>query len=124
MMRLPSVKAIAATFDVTMERARQVRKLLEAVRDEHARLVLEKGRVFSVEYHRIDVRAFHTLEEISPLIGGHGVEALRPRNPLEHVYYINQGDAYRATIIWDAMREQFRISSWGDMVERYPRRFE
>ena len=67
-------------------------------------------------------------------LGGHGVERAAyewecvssPRYGIERVvdfYYVNMGDTYNATLIADRQTRRFRISTWGDEVERAERRF-
>jgi len=37
--------------------------------------------------------------------------------------YVNMGDTYDTTLIYDYKTNRFVVSSWGDIVERQPRRF-
>ncbi len=34
-----------------------------------------------------------------------------------------EADTYCSTLLWDYARRQFVVSSWGDYVEAYPKRF-
>ena len=108
-MRLPSVRTIEAGLGVPRATAKLIRHRLEECR-----------QVFPC-------RVAPTLQAIDHLIDRHGVEYLPSRQDTFHVAlgidYVNQGDPYRATVIFDLARESFLIGCWGDLVERFPRRF-
>ena len=64
------------------------------------------------------------LERANALVDGYGVEYIahrddtfRQRHGLE---YVNVGDTYSTTFVWDHHRERLLITSWGDIVERAP----
>lgn len=55
------------------------------------------------------------------LLGTHGVESLGPGDlrydpPFE---YLNTGDSYALTIVYDTQDRRFFLSSWGDIAEKY-----
>ncbi len=57
------------------------------------------------------------LRAINRLLGMHGVESVRFRNG-EHAFsYANTGDSYACTVVLFASGT-FRVTSWGDIVER------
>lgn len=59
---------------------------------------------------------------IDEIMETHGVEALGKINEYTPLYvYCNTGDSYKATVVYDYEKEQFFISSWGDLVENDPR---
>ena len=62
------------------------------------------------------------LRAIDRLLGNHGVEPVRLRNGECAFTYSNTGDSYAATVILFASGA-FRVSSWGDIVERNSNRF-
>jgi hypothetical protein len=37
--------------------------------------------------------------------------------------YVNMGDPYDTTLIYDLSTGRFYVGAWGDWVERYPKRF-
>lgn len=37
--------------------------------------------------------------------------------------YINTGDTYNTTILYDAVKERFYLTSWGDWIERNEKRY-
>lgn len=69
------------------------------------------------------------LEEANKIMGGFGVAAV-PGNEWMKYYldicllYINMGDTYSKTLLYDTVKEKFLIGSWGDFVESHPRRFK
>lgn len=66
------------------------------------------------------------LAEISARTGGHGVEALwldesaRGNNPraVPDALYVNRGDTYAATTLYDVAEGEYLATSWGDWLER------
>ena len=57
------------------------------------------------------------LRAIDRLLGMHGVESVRLRNGEHGFRYSNTGDSYACTVVLFASGT-FRVSSWGDIVER------
>lgn len=76
-------------------------------------------------------RAFPALLAVSDLIGGYGVENLEGReNDYDAGYYgnsqaeyVNMGDTYSPTLLFDNETGQYIWTSWGDFVESHRRRF-
>jgi len=64
------------------------------------------------------------LERVSLATGGHGVEAIflieadrsGPRG-LPDALYINRGDPYVPTLLYDVRRDAFLETAWGDWLE-------
>ncbi len=51
---------------------------------------------------------------------GHGVEGFCDQSSGSHgVTYINMGDTYATTILFESDSERFTVGSWGDIVERH-----
>jgi len=50
------------------------------------------------------------------LNGTYGVETINSEYPLS---YVNTGDSYRPTILWDSKTKLFHAVSWGDLIERH-----
>lgn len=57
------------------------------------------------------------LRAIDRLLGNHGVESVRTRTGANGFRYSNTGDSYAATVVLFPSGT-FRVSSWGDIVER------
>lgn len=74
---------------------------------------------------RNDRKVEEVLEEVNKLIGGHGVEAVRDENAWDNYYgdtvatYVNMGDTYVTTLLYDTRNNEFHITSWGDWYEKY-----
>ena len=69
------------------------------------------------------------LELANELIGGYGVEYIAHRNDTPWrsygLQYVNMGDTYAATIIFDWKSQRFRWPvSWGDIVESREGQYE
>ena len=66
------------------------------------------------------------MEEANSILDGHGVEFLdvETRRAGElHAEYVNMGDTYVSTLIYDHHADRFRITSWGDLLEIWERRY-
>lgn len=63
------------------------------------------------------------MEDFNKAIGGHGVEAIRDENVWNDYYgdtialYVNTGDTYNATIVFDIGEVEFYLTSYGDWLE-------
>jgi hypothetical protein len=64
-----------------------------------------------------------TLTRASVILDGCGVEYLVPNNNTQPIAYVNMGDTYSTTLLFDHHKNRFVIGSWGDLVEAQPRRF-
>lgn len=71
----------------------------------------------------------NALEWANRVLAGHGVEYIRDaRDGIEspNVYgieYVNMGDSYAPTVIYDHSARRFRFTSLGDLIEAMPHRF-
>jgi hypothetical protein len=67
------------------------------------------------------------LVKVNEFMGAQGVEYIADRRDDQHdvygIEYVNMGDSYIPTLCYDRDRDRIFISSWGDIVERNPRRF-
>ena len=77
--------------------------------------------------NRTDAEINGTLKTVSVLLHGYGVE-YAPSKQDTHgkgrgLEYVNMGDTYRPTIIYDCMQRRFVCASWGDIVEFERNRF-
>lgn len=109
-MRLPSVNTIESNLRTDRNTARSIRKALEECRQS------EEGYFFD--------RVRKALETADSLIGGHGVEYIRSSEDTMHsvegIEYVNMGDTYRTTVLFDWARGTFDICPWGNIVESAP----
>lgn len=63
-----------------------------------------------------------TLNRADVMLNGHGREYLLAAYS-SGVEYVNKGDTYAATLMFDFAKNKFLVGSWGDLVETQPRRF-
>lgn len=67
------------------------------------------------------------MHAINALIGGHGVEYIGAEGDRVFmsygIEYVNTGDTYNATVIYDYKTGRFSVTTVGDVIERNPRRF-
>ena len=95
------------------------------------------GRREAVELARMLKNAYgdheaidEALEEANKVLGGFGVEAIQGNFSVSSYYrdivalYINRGETYETTILYETAAERFRITSWGDWVERNQEKYE
>lgn len=58
---------------------------------------------------------------------GHGVESTTVRlrsGPINPTFdYVNMGDSYSATLLYDYPADRFRVTTYGDMIETWERRW-
>lgn len=61
---------------------------------------------------------------LNAALEGHGVESLQKDGTFgtPEMQYVNMGDTYNTTIIWDDGRQAWFVESWGDWVEKAERR--
>jgi hypothetical protein len=68
------------------------------------------------------------LREADRALNGHGVEYIDSREDTmrsrDGISYVNMGDTYDTTLLFDHKTGRFSVGAWGDVVERQPRRFE
>jgi len=70
-------------------------------------------------------KAMERTEERYSDIGTYGVEGMVYAGPFTYgLSYLNTGETYDLTILFDSRRERFFIGSWGDFVEANPSLFE
>jgi len=63
------------------------------------------------------------LDALDELLGTFGVEPIRTTEHIDRYWfdcracYLNTGDTYNTTILFDTKKERFYLTSWGDFVE-------
>jgi hypothetical protein len=91
------------------------------LKDLSKRLYAAEGRPKAVD---------RVLGEANDLLSGFGVEAVRGNYHVDNHYYeivglyVNMGDTYNATILYDTDRQKFYVTSWGDWVEQNQERYQ
>ena len=66
------------------------------------------------------------MNALNELLDGHGTEAIRNESAYINRYYddcigiyVNMGDTYITTIVYDTELNEFKITSWGDFIEEW-----
>lgn len=114
-VRIPSGKTLRTRFFTEAACLAPVRRLRKAMR---AAMYFPGGSADVGE----------ALETANTLVEGFGVEAIRAANVWDRYYmdiaclYVNRGDTYDETLIYDVPRGIFLVQSYGDWVERAERR--
>jgi hypothetical protein len=107
MKRKPSVKSIAAAFKCTVTEAKQVRKVLD-----------QNTRFYDA------MRSIELLNQKANFIGRltFGVECVRGDDcggywQVARLLFLNTGDTYAATFVFDCHSGNVSVTSMGDYVE-------
>jgi hypothetical protein len=132
-MKAPSAKALLSAFRLSAEDAKLIRALAAAAADGEKLKALVDKRVPGTEIY---VRSLHSdpyysrlwrntvaLHAMDKIMGTHGVEGLGPQRRGDYApayEYLNTGDTYAATLIYDRDRDRLFVGNWGDLVERHP----
>jgi hypothetical protein len=132
-MRAPSEKKLLEAFrDLTPKNAKLIRKFAKA-EDDTTGETLENlvpkvpatdayvRSLYSSPYRSRIWRVTVALHAINELVEGHGVEGLGPGRSGDYAppyEYINTGDTYSTTLIYDRDKDRLFIGSWGDIVEK------
>ena len=71
--------------------------------------------------------------ELNTLVGTHGVEAIQGKRPKDArrdwfftdtiALFLNAGDTYNATLVYNAVTGRFSLTTLGDFVEKNQRRY-
>jgi len=94
----PSVARMVKVLNITKAQAAELKALME------------------------DGYVHRTLERADEILG-FGREYLTPSDGGNGVDYVNTGDTYTPTLMFDYEKSRFLLGSWGDLVERQPSRF-
>lgn len=133
-MRAPSAKTLLAEFrNLSAEETKLIRKLADAADDGEELKELVDARVPGTASY---VRSMHSdpyrsrlwrttvaLHAINEILGTHGVEGLGPPRSGDYAppyEYLNAGDTYAGTLIYDRDGDRLFVGSWGDIVEKHP----
>ncbi len=108
-MSVPKVSTIRAAFDVNDHMAEAMRLMMKSADNHDA---VDK-----------------VLDCCNKILEGYGVEDIRGKDWVPYyldiaLLYVNMGDTYTPTIIYDCVKERWHCCSWGDIVESDPKRFE
>lgn len=68
------------------------------------------------------------LQKINDMVGGYGVESIEGDGDSRYwmgtvALYINMGDTYNTTLLYNTDLDKYTITTWGDWVERNQKRY-
>ena len=79
---------------------------------------IRAGRVEQISEHNIDT--VDIFECFNALLGGHGVKVRYDKDGCTPIAeYINMGDTYSPTLLFDIKESEFVLTSWGDWYEKW-----
>jgi hypothetical protein len=132
-MRAPSVKTLTTDFRISVDEAKLIRKLSAAADDAEELKKLIDTRVpgtaryvsslYSDPYRSRLWRTTVALHAMNEIMGTHGVEGLGPPRSGDYAApyeYLNAGDTYAATLVFDRDNDRLFVSTWGDIAEKHP----
>ena len=121
---------IAEHLGITIPEAKQVRAILETRLVRGERHELEVTTPNYILEHSSASRKLYMIDTLSLKWSAgrfHGVESIPSADDTYHTFrgieYLNTGDSYGATLMYDFGKGKWVLSSWGDVVERQSRRF-
>lgn len=113
----PSRARLIKELGLTTAQADLVRALIKnTVRTTNADLFPAANACFAACYNMPSF-AERRMECLNEVIGGHGVEALGD-GMYPDALYVNTGDTYSPTLLYCYKRSTFRLTTWGDYVEK------
>lgn len=132
MKRFMSITNLTSLFDITDSQALMIRGLIKdkfAVEDtELWRIALPKTFTWIDScYHNPlynHCRDEVTIEAINEILGGYGIESIRKESNWvshywqdTHFLYVNMGNTYNATILYDTRKDRYIVSDYGTIME-------
>lgn len=125
-MRYPSVNTLEKHLSLNRTDALKLRKLLDGRLDPMTFASVQKWvkQCYNQPKH-LDL----VMEAANELLGGYGIEAIRGewQNGFwcdVRAVYVNMGDTYTSTLLYDRDSACYRVMSWGDFVEWCQRKGE
>ena len=102
-----NLKTITSSFQIDDDKAKEVMKIIS-------------------KKPSSDKDAQSKMSTLNKLVGGHGTEVIRSDDAPNDSFwqdaiaeYINTGDTYKATIIYDRIKDKFEVTTVGDKVEEF-----
>lgn len=113
------VNQIATKLNITLDKATQIKGIIKGTVDPMSFTSVQRwvDQCFNMP-SKLELK----LEAINEILEGFGIEYIEPR--IEESYtdpqglsYINLGDSYINTVMFNHATGKFMYSSWGDIVE-------
>ena len=86
---------------------------IESLR-KHFKLTLADAKLLKAAFYQGVPKTAMRLA--NKFIGGYGVESLYPE--ASHIYFVNIGDTYSKTLVYNLDKNYVWVGSWGDWVEK------
>lgn len=116
--KAPSAKALIAAFGITPEKADIARKLIKGEQTTWDHNLFPRSNAYFAGCYNKPSRLCRIMECLNELLGMHGVECLgEVRTYGPPAEYLNTGDTYAATLLFDRLANNFKLTSWGDWLE-------
>jgi hypothetical protein len=113
-MNAPSKQRLIEALGLTAEQADLIRALIhKTVKTWDPALFPETAEWVRQCYHRPPY-VERLLSAINETMQGHGVEHIG-----ENALYVNTGDTYSPTLLYDYSTGTIRLTTWGDFVETH-----
>jgi len=121
-----SVKTIEMRLGIDRDKAKEIRGLLSGTINP---MSYRSAKKWFHECYSSPSKIELIHEAINEVLGGYGIEAIRDNQWSSYhcdigLVYVNMGDTYTPTVCYDTRKDKWFLSSWGDVVEAYPSRFE
>jgi hypothetical protein len=117
--KAPSAKRLVDALNITPEQAETVRGLIQGTAKTLDPIKFPRSNAYFSSCYRQPKRLGRVLVCLNELLELHGVESLGPVQtygpPAE---YLNAGDTYAATLIFDHMAGNFKLTTWADWIEQ------
>jgi hypothetical protein len=63
-------------------------------------------------------------EALNHVLDGYGIEAIWGESVTPVAVYVNMGETYTTTLLYDCIKQVWVLTSWGDWVERYDKKYK
>jgi len=116
-MRHPSIKTLQKTFG---DKALMLRKIIDGRQDCWDWEKLPHTTSWKIACYNSPDNIEARLRAMEEVLEGFGIECIRAGESSDNeivASYINMGDTYNATILYNHHNERFEVTSWGDWVE-------
>ena len=117
---------IAKAFDVSLDDAKLALKIINwrvKPTDLPDKLPNTCDQYKYLDTDRLGADCSCRLDALNELLGTFGVEPIRTTEHIDRYWfdcracYLNTGDTYNTTILFDTKKDRFYLTSWGDFVE-------
>ena len=121
--RFATVKTIINGLNVSVDQATLVRDLIKGAIEPDT---IDATAAWINECYNRPSDDELIMHAVNAVLDGHGIETFGPELGSYYGYgqryvYVNMGDVYNGTVIYDRENNRYRISTVGDIVEREDR---